>query len=98
MRGIDSEIVKFCMLGEDYTKFALAEFDRNIEVHAQYGRHYKTRIPRMPRDIIYQPYTSDLLIAASGNELYRLSLDEGQFLSPFESLCKDGINCVSYNK
>lgn len=34
MRGIDSEIVKFCMLSEDYTKFALAEFDRNIEVHA----------------------------------------------------------------
>lgn len=53
MRGLDSEVVKFCMLGDDYTKFALAEFDRNIEVHAQYGRHYKTRVPKLPTDIVF---------------------------------------------
>lgn len=31
----------------------------------------------MPRDIVYQPHTCDLLVAATGNEIYRLSLDEG---------------------
>lgn len=25
-------------------------------------------------------------------------MDEGKFLSPFESLCKEGVNCVAYNK
>ena len=30
MRGIDSEIVKFAVITEDYSKFALACSDRNI--------------------------------------------------------------------
>ncbi len=50
-RGLDSEVVKFNILNSDYTKIAFACVDRNIELHAQYGRHYKTRIPKMPRDL-----------------------------------------------
>ena len=33
-RGLDSEIVKFHVLNEDYTKIAFAQIDRNIEFHA----------------------------------------------------------------
>jgi len=33
-RGLDSEVVKFCFLSENYSKLALACADRNIELHA----------------------------------------------------------------
>ena len=45
-RGLDSEIVKFCLLGEDYKKIAMVCEDRNIELHAQYGKHFKLRVPK----------------------------------------------------
>ena len=32
-RGIDSEVIKFCTLAEDYSKLAFACVDRNIEFH-----------------------------------------------------------------
>lgn len=43
MRGFDSEIVDFKLLSEDYSKFAAVCQDRNVEVHAQYGKHFKVR-------------------------------------------------------
>jgi ribosome biogenesis protein ENP2 len=43
MRGFDSEIVDFTVLENDYKKLALASMDRNIELHAQYGKHFKIR-------------------------------------------------------
>lgn len=76
-KGLDSECVKFCNLTSDYSKIAYALSDRNIEFHAAYGRHYKTRIPKVPRNMVYNPFTCDLIIAASSNEIYRISLDEG---------------------
>ena len=33
-KGLDSDVVKFCILGEDYRKIALAGVDRTIELHA----------------------------------------------------------------
>ena len=83
-RGIDSEIVKMKMLSDDYKKVAMACVDRNIEVHAQYGRHYKVRIPRMPRDMDYNPFTCDLFVSGSDEDIYRLNLEEGKFMSSFK--------------
>jgi len=34
MRGLDAEVVKFCILSDDYSKIALAHNDRSIELHA----------------------------------------------------------------
>jgi ribosome biogenesis protein ENP2 len=51
-RGIDSEIIQMRLLTNDYSKFALLCEDRTIELHAQYGRHYKLRIPRFGRDFV----------------------------------------------
>jgi ribosome biogenesis protein ENP2 len=81
MRGLDAEIVKFCVLSPDYKKVAMALSDRNIELHAQYGKHYRTRVPKMPTDMIYNPYTCDLLVSSTSDELVRISLDQGQFLA-----------------
>jgi len=36
------------------------------------------------------------MIASASNCIYRISLEEGKFLSPFESVSNE-INCVDYN-
>lgn len=97
MRGLDSEIVKFNILEEDYTKLAFACADRSIEFHAQYGKHYKTRIPRFPRDMVFNSLNCDLIIGASSSEIYRINLEEGRFLSSLQS-SSETINSVIYNK
>ena len=56
--------------------------DRTIEFHAQYGYHYKTRIPKVGRDFIYQPLTAELYMCGSSPYIFRLSLDEGRFMKP----------------
>ena len=96
-RGIDAEILKLNILSDDYSKFALLLGDRNIELHAQYGRHYKTRIPKIGRDMTYLPFTWDLVAVGATNEIYRLNLEQGRFLGPLESGSPE-INCVAYNK
>lgn len=80
-RGIDSEIIKFLPLSSGYKKVAMICADRNIEFHAQYGHHFKIRTPKIGRDLCYVKNTADLVIAATGNELFRLNLEEGRFKS-----------------
>ena len=43
-----------------------------MQLHARYGLHYSTRIPRFGRDLAYDSDSADLLIAASAPEIYRL--------------------------
>lgn len=47
----------------------------------------------MGRDMVYDPTTCDMLLAASSHELYRLNLDRGQFLAPFVTAAS-AVNCV----
>ena len=56
LRGADSEIVDFTFLDSDYTKIAFCSIDRNIEFHAAYGKHYKTRVPKAPRHMIFNEH------------------------------------------
>lgn len=67
MRGLNSEVVKFRILSDDYSKIAMAQVDRTIEFHAQYGAHYKTRIPHYPRDLAYNPINANICVSASAN-------------------------------
>jgi len=96
LRGADSEIVDFTFLDSDYTKIAFCSIDRNIEFHAAYGKHYKTRVPKAPRHMIFNEHGCDLLIAGTGNNIFRLNLDEGKFLNSFESDIPN-INKLAYN-
>lgn len=80
-RGIDSEIIKFLPLSSGYKKVAMICEDRNVEFHAQYGFHFKIRTPKVGRDLCYVKNTADLIIAATGQELFRLNLEEGRFKS-----------------
>lgn len=95
-RGIDSEVVCLKMLSEDYKKVVLACTDRHIEFHAQYGRHHKVRVPKMPRSLDYNPFTCDLFVAASDSEIYRLNLEEGKFLESLKS-SSEAVNKVLYH-
>lgn len=88
--------MKFVSLSEDYSKIAIAEADRSIELHAQYGFHFKTRIPHYPRDMCYNPYNCNLMVSASADAIYRLTLEEGRFLQPFET--HSYINSLDYCK
>lgn len=54
-------------------------------MHAQYGKHQVVRIPRFGRDLLYDPTTCDLYVAASSPDVYRLNLEQGRFLAPFTS-------------
>ncbi len=95
-RRLDSAVVQLLPLTDDYTKLAMLCDDRNIELHAQYGFHYKTRIPHAGRDMAYNPHSCELLAVGSASEIYRLNLERGQFMPALES-ATPALNAVHYN-
>lgn len=95
-RGLDSEVRKIEIISSDYKKAAMLCEDRNIEIHAQYGKHFKIRIPKYGRDLRYDEIYCDLFTVGSGNEINRLNLNQGQFLNPFESKASN-VNSLAIN-
>ncbi|KAG9295815.1 hypothetical protein G9A89_009044 [Geosiphon pyriformis] len=96
-RHTEAENINFVVLSDDWTKSVLLQNDRSIELHAQGGLHYKTRIPKFGRDLAYHFPTCDLLIAASSNEVYRLNLDQGRFLNSILTDSISGVNVSIIN-
>lgn len=96
-RHLDSEIIDFEVLGDDYSKLAFLCADRSVILHAKYGKHYTLRIPRMGRDMAYDCWSCDLLCAASSPDLYRINLEQGRFLSSL-STQSPALNVVSRSK
>jgi ribosome biogenesis protein ENP2 len=84
-RHLDSEIVDFQILTDDYSKAVFLCADRSLNFHAKFGAYYKVRVPKFGRDLAYCPFTAEVLVASSSPEVYRLSLAEGRFLSPLIS-------------
>lgn len=76
-RHIDAEVVQFQMLSDDWSKLVFLRVDRTIEVHAQFGTYFKTRIPKFGRDLAYHYASCDLLVVGTTPEVYRLNLDQG---------------------
>lgn len=77
-RCMDSEIIKFLILSEDYTKMVFLHSDRFIELHAQYGKYYRVRIPKFGRDLAYQAENCHLYVVGASRDVYRLNLEEGK--------------------
>ncbi|KAG2340226.1 WD40 repeat-like protein [Suillus weaverae] len=94
-RHSDAENVDFIILSDDWTKIMHLQNDRTIELHTQGGFHYRTRIPRFGRSLAYHFPSCTALFSASGNEIYRLNLEQGRFLSPLV-LEDDNIQGVNY--
>jgi ribosome biogenesis protein ENP2 len=82
-RYVNSEIIDLIMLGEDYGKMAMLLDDRTIAFHAHYGSHETIRIPKFGRGMAYEPTTCELLVAANGNNVFRLNLEEGRHSEPW---------------
>ncbi|KAI9460808.1 hypothetical protein HD554DRAFT_2132531 [Boletus coccyginus] len=98
----DAENVDFIILSDDWTKTIHLQNDRTIELHTQSGFHYRTRIPRFGRSIAYHYPSCDALISASGNEIYRLDLEQGRFMNPLVLDAQEddpvlGVNCIDIN-
>ncbi|KAM5548387.1 hypothetical protein ABKV19_000017 [Rosa sericea] len=96
-RHLDSEIIDFEVLADDYSKLAFLCANRSVYLHAKYGKHYSLRIPRMGRDMAYDCWSCDLLCAASSPELYRINLEQGRFL-PSLNTQSPALNVVSRSK
>ncbi|CAK7891385.1 ribosome biogenesis protein Enp2p [[Candida] anglica] len=96
-RHTDCENVDFIILSNDWTKSVHLQNDRSIAFQTKGGIHYRTRIPKFGRDMAYNPINCDLVIGASGNELYRLNLDQGRFLNPYVLGTDQGVNSVEIN-
>lgn len=95
-RHTDAENVDFVIISDDWTKTIHLQSDRTIEFHAQGGIHTRTRIPRFGRSLDYNRSNCELYCAASSSELYRLNVDQGRFMSPFECNA-DALNVVRVN-
>lgn len=93
-RHTNSETISFVLLEDDWTKMALLQSDRSIEFHTQGGLYYSTRIPKAGRSLIYDKLSTDLLICGNTSDIYRLNLEQGRFLAPFDTDI-NGEQCFS---
>ncbi|KAF7300715.1 NUC153 domain-containing protein [Mycena chlorophos] len=100
-RHAEAENVDFVMLSDDWTKSVHLQNDRTVELHTQGGFHYRTRIPKFGRSLAYHFPSCDALFSAAGNEIYRLNLDQGRFMTPL--VLEDdeeeifGVNVIDVN-
>ncbi|XP_067625573.1 nucleolar protein 10 [Eurosta solidaginis] len=84
-RCFDSEVTTFEPISDDYSKLIFLQCDRFVEIHCASGRHYRLRIPRFGRDMKYHKPSCDLFIVGTTRDIYRLNLERGQFLQPYET-------------
>lgn len=96
-RGMDADVIAFKLLANDFSKVVFLQEERYLEFHGQGGRVCRLRIPRFGRDLVLNPFVSELYVAASGNEIYRLNLFQGRFLNSFDANTK-GVNKLHFNK
>ncbi|CAG2168634.1 unnamed protein product, partial [Oppiella nova] len=93
-RCFDEEVVKFNVLSEDYTKLVFLFVDRYVELHSQFGRYYRIRIPHFGRDMTYNTSSCDLYFVGDSSQVYRLNLEVGSFLKPFDTTCISFNTCA----
>ncbi|RVE66367.1 hypothetical protein OJAV_G00106740 [Oryzias javanicus] len=84
-RCLDSDVVAFDMLSDDYSKLVFLHCDRYVEFHSQNGQYYKTRIPKFGRDFSYHQPSCDLYFVGMSSEVYRLNLEQGRFLNSLQT-------------
>lgn len=93
-RGLDSEVVKFRILSEDYSKLAFLQADRYVELHVKSGTYFRVRVPSFGRDLAYHSPSCELHVAGAGPEVYRLNLELGRFMSPLVTQSSSNNVCT----
>uniref|UniRef100_A0A3Q1I510 Nucleolar protein 10 n=1 Tax=Anabas testudineus TaxID=64144 RepID=A0A3Q1I510_ANATE len=84
-RCLDSDVVAFDILSDDYSKLVFLHCDRYVEFHSQHGHYYKTRIPKFGRDFSYHYPSCDLFFVGTSSEVFRLNLEQGRFLNSLQT-------------
>ncbi|KAL3048914.1 hypothetical protein OYC64_008407 [Pagothenia borchgrevinki] len=84
-RCLDSDVVAFDILSDDYSKLVFLHCDRFVEFHSQHGSYYKTRIPKFGRDFSYHYPSCDLFFVGTSSEVFRLNLEQGRFLNSLQT-------------
>uniref|UniRef100_A0A671UA75 Nucleolar protein 10 n=1 Tax=Sparus aurata TaxID=8175 RepID=A0A671UA75_SPAAU len=84
-RCLDSDVVAFDILSDDYSKLVFLHSDRYVEFHSQHGYYYKTRIPKFGRDFSYHYPSCDLFFVGTSSEVFRLNLEQGRFLNSLQT-------------
>uniref|UniRef100_A0A4W2CYM4 Nucleolar protein 10 n=1 Tax=Bos indicus x Bos taurus TaxID=30522 RepID=A0A4W2CYM4_BOBOX len=92
-RCLDSEVVTFETLSDDYSKIVFLHNDRYVEFHSQSGFYYKTRIPKFGRDFSYHYPSCDLYFVGASSEVYRLNLEQGRYLNPLQTDAAENNVC-----
>jgi ribosome biogenesis protein ENP2 len=92
-RGLTCDVIAFETLSEDFGKLVFLQSDRTLNFHAPYGTHYSVRVPKFGRDIAYNWESCDLFVACTGDEIYRLNLEHGQFREPFKLAHSNTTGC-----
>ncbi len=95
-RCFDSEPIAFSVLSDDYSKLVFLQCDRHVELHAQFGRYYRLRVPKFGRDLAYHPSNCDLYVVGDGSDVHRLNLEQGRFLNPLTT-GSTGLNVCKVN-
>ncbi|CAH2246123.1 nucleolar 10 [Pelobates cultripes] len=95
-RCLDSDVVKFDILSEDYSKVVFLQCDRYVELHSQHGRYYRLRIPKFGRDFAYHYPSCDLFFVGASSEIYRLNLEQGRYLNSLQTEASQ-INACDIN-
>uniref|UniRef100_A0A8C5QDS9 Nucleolar protein 10 n=1 Tax=Leptobrachium leishanense TaxID=445787 RepID=A0A8C5QDS9_9ANUR len=95
-RCLDSDVVKFDVLSDDYSKIVFLQCDRYVELHSQHGRYFRLRIPKFGRDFSYHYPSCDLYFVGASSEIYRLNLEQGRYLNSLQTQASiDGLPAVT---
>ncbi|KAJ1938202.1 Small ribosomal subunit biogenesis, partial [Linderina pennispora] len=96
-RHTDNENINFLLLGDDWTKSVHLQSDRCLEFHNEGQMLHRVRIPKFGRDLAYHSPSCDVLVGGASSEVYRVNVDQGRFLNPFQTQSSSGINVVRVN-
>ncbi|EAU33783.1 conserved hypothetical protein [Aspergillus terreus NIH2624] len=89
-RHTDALNTTFLLLSSDYSKSLHLQSDRSLEFHTPSGCHYRTRLPRYGRDLVYDRYSTEAMVPSVGvnqdgmGEVFRLNLELGRYMRSFE--------------
>lgn len=89
-RHTDALNTTFILLASDYSKSLHLQSDRSLEFQTPSGCHYRTRLPRYGRDLVYDRQSTEALIPSVGvnqdsmGEVFRLNLELGRYMRSFE--------------
>ena len=89
-RRVEFEATDLQVLSDDWTKIAiLAGTERAIQLHAAFGSYHTVRVPKPARKMCYAPSAAELCVCGVGENIWRLNLEQGRFLAPFQSRIRD---------